>query len=102
MKSWATGSAPSKDEDKPAGKPKPTPPFPGASYFGPGKSNSHITLLGKQLVKKGFGRRYTSGPGAKWSDADRQNVADFQRSRKELRGIPDGVPGPLTWRLLFS
>ncbi|MFE2157143.1 peptidoglycan-binding protein [Streptomyces lydicus] len=83
-------------------KPKPMPPFPGASYFGPGKNNSHITLLGKQLVKKGFGRHYTSGPGPKWSDADRQNVADFQRSRKELRGDPDGIPGPLTWRLLFS
>ncbi|WP_031102277.1 peptidoglycan-binding protein [Streptomyces sp. NRRL S-146] len=82
--------------------PKPMPPFPGASYFGPGKNNSHITLLGKQLVKKSFGRHYTSGPGPKWTDADRQNVADFQRSSKELRGDPDGIPGPLTWRLLFS
>ncbi|MFP3990968.1 peptidoglycan-binding protein [Streptomyces sp. E11-3] len=83
-------------------KPKPVPPFPGASYFGPGKNNSHITLLGKQLLTKGFGRHYTSGPGPKWSDADRKNVADFQRSRKELRGDPDGIPGPLTWKLLFS
>ncbi|NUL26054.1 peptidoglycan-binding protein [Streptomyces lunaelactis] len=81
---------------------KPAPPFPGASYFAPGKSNSHITLLGTQLVKKGFGKHYTSGPGPVWTDADRQNIADFQRSRKELRGDPDGIPGPLTWRLLFS
>ncbi|MBT2395272.1 peptidoglycan-binding protein [Streptomyces sp. ISL-100] len=81
---------------------KPMPPFPGASYFGPGKNNSHITLLGTQLVKKGFGRHYTSGPGPKWSDADRKNVADYQRSRKELSGDPDGIPGSLTWRLLFS
>lgn len=81
---------------------KPVPPFPGASYFGPGKNNSHITILGKQLVKKGFGKHYTSGPGPTWTDADRKNVADFQRSRKELRGDPDGIPGSLTWRLLFS
>ncbi|MFI6686581.1 peptidoglycan-binding protein [Streptomyces sp. NPDC050485] len=78
------------------------PPFPGSSYFGPGKNNAHITLLGTQLVKKGFGTHYSSGPGPKWSDADRQNVAAFQRSRSELRGDPDGIPGPTTWRLLFS
>ncbi|MEU5978456.1 peptidoglycan-binding protein [Streptomyces sp. NPDC047315] len=83
-------------------KPKPMPPFPGASYFGPGKNNPHITLLGQQLVKRGFGRHYASGPGPRWSDADRKNVAAFQRSRKELRGDPDGIPGPLTWKLLFS
>lgn len=83
-------------------KPKPMPPFPGASYFGPGRNNAHITLLGKQLVKKGFGKHYTSGAGPKWSDADRKNVADFQRSRKELSGDPDGIPGPLTWKILFS
>ncbi|WP_404949116.1 peptidoglycan-binding protein [Streptomyces sp. ARC14] len=82
--------------------PKPMPPFPGASYFGTGKTNSHITILGKQLVKRGFGKHYTSGPGPKWSDADRRNVAAFQRSRAELRGDADGIPGPLTWRLLFS
>ncbi|MFD7764095.1 peptidoglycan-binding protein [Streptomyces microflavus] len=81
---------------------KPMPPFPGASYFGTGKRNSHITLLGKQLVKRGFGASYTSGPGPKWSDADRKAVAAFQRSRAELRGDADGIPGPLTWKLLFS
>ncbi|MFI1012690.1 peptidoglycan-binding protein [Streptomyces sp. NPDC020965] len=81
---------------------KPMPPFPGKSYFGPGKTNSHITILGTRLVAKGFGRHYTSGPGPAWSEADRQAVAAFQRSRKELSGDPDGIPGPLTWRLLFS
>lgn len=90
------------EPDKPKPKPKPMPPYPGASYFGPGKNNGHITLLGKQLVKKGFGTHYSSGPGPKWSDSDRKAVAAFQRSRKELRGDADGIPGPLTWRLLFS
>lgn len=86
----------------PGPTPKPVPPFPGTGYFGPGKSNSHITLLGTQLVAKGFGKHYTTGPGPRWSDADRQNVRDFQLSRAELRGDADGIPGPLTWRLLFS
>ncbi|MGW1275468.1 peptidoglycan-binding protein [Streptomyces tsukubensis] len=81
---------------------KPAPPFPGISYFGPGRSNAHIALLGHQLVKKGFGRRYRTGPGPKWSDADRKAVRDFQLSRPELRGDADGLPGPVTWRLLFS
>ncbi|MFC8537954.1 peptidoglycan-binding protein [Streptomyces sp. NPDC057249] len=85
-----------------AKRPKPAPPFPGRSYFGPGKNNAHVTALGKQLVKKGYGKHYVSGPGPKWSDADRKNVRDFQLSRRELRGDPDGLPGPLTWRLLFS
>ncbi|AWI32668.1 peptidoglycan-binding protein [Streptomyces tirandamycinicus] len=83
-------------------RPKPVPPFPGRDKFGPGKSNGSITLLGHQLVRKGFGKHYTSGPGPRWSDADRKNVEAFQRSRNELRGDADGLPGPLTWKLLFS
>ncbi|MER7497116.1 peptidoglycan-binding protein [Streptomyces pharetrae] len=86
----------------PTPRPKPAPPFPGRQYFGPGKHSAHITALGKQLVKKGYGKHYTSGPGPKWSDADRKNVRDFQLSRKELAGDADGLPGPLTWKLLFS
>jgi hypothetical protein len=82
--------------------PKPSPPFPGAQYFGPGKSNAHITTLGKQLVKKGYGKFYTSGPGPKWSDADRKNVRAFQLAHASLAGDADGIPGPKTWKLLFS
>jgi hypothetical protein len=82
--------------------PKPAPPFPGVDKFGPGKSNASITLLGRQLVRKGYGKHYTSGPGPKWSEADRLNVRDFQRSHQELAGDVDGIPGPKTWKLLFS
>ncbi|MEU1275385.1 peptidoglycan-binding protein [Streptomyces sp. NPDC005799] len=82
--------------------PKPAPPFPGADKFGPGKSNASITLLGQQLVRKGYGKHYTSGPGPKWGEADRLNVRDFQLAHKELAGDADGIPGPKTWKLLFS
>lgn len=81
---------------------KPIPPFPGADKFGPGKSNASITLLGQQLIRKGSGKHYTEGPGPKWSDADRLNVRDFQRMHQELAGDADGIPGPKTWKALFS
>lgn len=85
---------------KPA-KPK-VPTFPGRKYFRDGASNEYVLQLGKQLVKRGFGDHYKVGPSRTWGEADRLNVRDFQKSRKELRGDADGQPGPLTWRLLFS
>ncbi|MFE4647759.1 peptidoglycan-binding protein [Streptomyces sp. NPDC056707] len=99
------------DEEEPAPpvkpkppKPKPPvrPPFPGRSAFGRGKSNASIKLLGDQLVRRGFGKHYRVGPSKSWGEADRQNVADFQRSCTQLRGDADGYPGPLTWHLLWS
>ncbi|MFM9634521.1 MULTISPECIES: peptidoglycan-binding protein [Streptomyces] len=82
--------------------PKPAPPFPGADKFGPGKNNASITLLGQQLVRKGYGKHYTKGPGPRWSDADRKNVRSFQLAHQTLAGDADGIPGPKTWKLLFS
>lgn len=78
------------------------PPFPGRGYFRPGAKNKYVTMLGQQLVKKGFGRFYKVGPGPTWTSVDRAAVRAFQLSRKELAGLPDGYPGPLTWKLLFS
>jgi hypothetical protein len=81
---------------------KPKPPFPGPDKFGPGKRNGHITLLGQQLVRKGYGKHYTQGPGPKWSDADRKNVEAFQRAQGWTGRSADGLPGPETWSRLFS
>ncbi|MFI9151436.1 peptidoglycan-binding protein [Streptomyces sp. NPDC053367] len=83
------------------GRPK-IPAFPGRKFFRDGAVNDHVLKLGKQLVKRGFGDHYKVGPGRNWSEADRLNVRDFQKSRPELRGDADGFPGPLTWKLLFS
>jgi hypothetical protein len=83
-------------------KPKPAPPFPGAKSFGPGANNTHVTALGKQLVKKGYGRFYKSGPGPKWTDSDKNAVKAFQLAHASLKGDADGIPGPKTWKLLFS
>ncbi|WP_406014784.1 peptidoglycan-binding protein [Streptomyces sp. NBC_00984] len=76
--------------------------FPGRGYFRPGQSNSHVDRLGRQLVKKGFGKYYTSGPGPRWTEADRRNVEAFQRAQGWRGGAADGYPGPETWRRLFG
>ncbi|MFD4575082.1 peptidoglycan-binding protein [Streptomyces sp. NPDC058417] len=90
------------------GAPPATPPaqgvpaFPGRAFFRPGADNAHVTLLGKQLVKKGYGRFYTTGPGPRWGEADRRAVEAFQRAQGWRGGAADGYPGPETWRRLFS
>ncbi|KOG66765.1 membrane protein [Streptomyces antibioticus] len=78
------------------------PGYPGRNYFRPGQSNDHITRLGAQLVKKGFGRFYALGPGPHWGEADRRAVEAFQRAQGWRGGAADGYPGPETWRRLFA
>ncbi|MEU1402155.1 peptidoglycan-binding protein [Streptomyces sp. NPDC005728] len=78
------------------------PGYPGRNLFRPGAENEYVTQLGKQLVKKGFGRFYDTGPGSSWSEADRRAVQAFQRSQGWRGGAADGYPGPETWRRLFA
>ncbi|MFD3615085.1 peptidoglycan-binding protein [Streptomyces sp. NPDC058676] len=78
------------------------PGYPGRAMFRPGANNQYVTELGKQLVKKGFGTYYTTGPGPRWGEADRRGVKAFQRAQGWRGGAADGHPGPETWRRLFS
>ncbi|MBC9730411.1 peptidoglycan-binding protein [Streptomyces sp. TRM68367] len=78
------------------------PGYPGRALFRPGADNTYVTQLGRQLVKKGYGRYYTIGPGPRWSEADRRAVEAFQRAQGWRGGAADGYPGPETWRRLFS
>ncbi|MFF3031412.1 peptidoglycan-binding protein [Streptomyces rubiginosohelvolus] len=84
------------------GSPNTAVAFPGRGYFKPGQSNSHVDRLGRQLVKKGYGKHYVSGPGPLWTEADRRNVEAFQRAQGWRGGAADGYPGPETWRRLFA
>ncbi|MFD3583391.1 peptidoglycan-binding protein [Streptomyces sp. NPDC058683] len=77
------------------------PGYPGKNYFRPGATNDYIAQLGRQLVKKGFGRFYTHGPDRAWGEADRRAVEAFQRSQGWRGGAADGYPGAETWRRLF-
>ena len=78
------------------------PKFPGRNYFKPGANNKYVTQLGQQLVKKGYGKHYSVGPGPRWGEADRRNVQAFQRAQKWSGSDADGYPGPETWKRLFS
>ncbi|MFF4169871.1 peptidoglycan-binding protein [Streptomyces sp. NPDC001744] len=77
------------------------PAFPGRGSFRPGQSNAYVKKLGEQLVRRGFGKHYLSGPGPRWTEADRRNVEAFQRAQGWRGGAADGYPGPETWRRLF-
>ncbi|MGK9459425.1 peptidoglycan-binding protein [Streptomyces sp. G6] len=76
--------------------------YPGRAMFRPGAENPYVTRLGRQLVKKGFGTHYATGPGPRWGEADRRGVEAFQRAQGWRGGAADGYPGPETWRRLFS
>lgn len=78
------------------------PAYPGKGVFRPGQSSASIERLGRQLVKKGFGKHYTQGPGPRWSESDRRNVEAFQRAQGWRGAAADGYPGPETWRRLFA
>ncbi|MEU0373588.1 peptidoglycan-binding protein [Streptomyces sp. NPDC006283] len=88
-----------------AGPEKPrtkAPSFPGRGHFRPGRSNTHVTRLGRQLVERGYGKHYRVGPSPRWREADRRNVEAFQRAQGWRGKEADGYPGPETWRRLFS
>ncbi|MFF1842706.1 peptidoglycan-binding protein [Streptomyces sp. NPDC058232] len=78
------------------------PAFPGRDYFRPGRSNSHVDKLGRQLVRKGYGKHYAKGPGPRWTEEDRRNVEAFQRAQGWQGAEADGYPGPETWQRLFA
>ncbi|MEV7542800.1 peptidoglycan-binding protein [Streptomyces sp. NPDC089915] len=86
----------------PAPGPVGVPAYPGASVFRPGRSHPAIAAMGRQLVKRGFGTHYSSGPGPAWTEADRRNVEAFQRAQGWRGAMADGYPGPETWRRLFA
>lgn len=82
--------------------PKPTPvyaPFPGAGFFRIGRTSKVITAMGKALVREGY-KGYRVGPGPVFTYGDKKAVKWFQLRHKELAGDADGIPGPLTWKLL--
>ncbi|MFD3517694.1 peptidoglycan-binding protein [Streptomyces sp. NPDC058657] len=94
---WVQEGAP-----RPGGTTPPSPsyePFPGASFFKVGRRSAVITAMGRRLVAEGCGR-YAQGPGPKWTDADRQSYAAWQRRCGYSGAAADGIPGPTTWARL--
>jgi hypothetical protein len=92
------------------GATKPTPttpkfePFPGKTFFtnskgspALGKISPIFTAMGKQLVKKGFGKYYAVGPGPKLGQADVNAYEAFQRSLGYTGDAAKWPPGPASW-----
>lgn len=82
-----------------AEKPKPKPSFvtyPGEAWFKAQPDDPIVTAMGKRLVAEGCGR-YASGPGPKWSEADRASYAAWQRKLGYTGSEADGWPGKSSW-----
>ncbi|MEV0260911.1 peptidoglycan-binding protein [Streptomyces sp. NPDC050617] len=87
------GSAPSKP-------PQPAyEPFPGAAFFKSGPNSSIVTAMGRRLVAEGCSA-YAEGPGSRWSDADRNSYAKWQRKLGFSGSDADGWPGRSSWDAL--
>ncbi|WP_338676954.1 peptidoglycan-binding protein [Streptomyces sp. SCSIO 30461] len=99
----------------PAGQPARVPGHPEPASLRPGQTSPHIDALRGRLAQRGFGKHGTShgtsrptsqgtsaGLGQQWTEADRRDVQAFQRAQGWRDGAADGIPGPETWRRLFS
>ncbi|MFI9153767.1 peptidoglycan-binding protein [Streptomyces sp. NPDC053367] len=74
-------------------------PFPGSSFFRSRPDSAIVTAMGRRLVAEGCGR-YRVGPGSRWSEADRESYAAWQRKLGYRGSAADGWPGPSSWAAL--
>ncbi|NJQ00688.1 peptidoglycan-binding protein [Streptomyces zingiberis] len=91
-----------KADGPPPTSPKPPAayePFPGAAFFRVGRDSPVVTAMGKRLVAEGCGR-YKAGPGPRWSAADQESYAAWQRKLGYKGSAADGIPGATSWAKL--
>ncbi|MEV6399629.1 peptidoglycan-binding protein [Streptomyces sp. NPDC051907] len=74
-------------------------PFPGVAFFKGSPNSPIVTAMGRRLVAEGCSA-YKSGPGPKWSDADRESFRKWQRKLGDSGSNADGWPGPRQWDAL--
>ncbi|GAA3392153.1 peptidoglycan-binding protein [Streptomyces roseoviridis] len=74
-------------------------PFPGTAFFKTTPSSPVVTAMGRRLVAEGCGR-YKVGPSPRWSEADRQSYAAWQRKLGFAGSDADGWPGRTSWNAL--
>ncbi|ARB11443.1 endolysin [Streptomyces phage ToastyFinz] len=103
---WVRDGMPAKGYTPPTGGTAPTV----ARYrvtingleYGYGAEGAHVTRVGEALVAKGHGDAYKVGPGPKWTDADTEAYAAYQRSLGFTGDDADGVPGESSLRSLLG
>lgn len=77
--------------------------FPGAQYFGPGKSNGYILMLDKALIAHGYSRYYLLGrfgASRSWGNGTFKACRAFQEAQGWSGSGANGIPGTLTWSRL--
>ncbi|MCY9785634.1 peptidoglycan-binding protein [Nocardiopsis sp. EMB25] len=74
-------------------------PFPGADFFRNNPDSPIVTAMGVRLVAEGCSA-YLSGPGPRWSEADRQSYANWQEKLGYSGADADGWPGQTSWNQL--
>ncbi|NML50336.1 N-acetylmuramoyl-L-alanine amidase [Streptomyces sp. R302] len=74
-------------------------PFPGTQFFRDAPSSPVITAMGRRLTAEGCAR-YRIGPGPRWTEADRQSYAAWQRKLGFRGADADGWPGATSWNAL--
>ncbi|MFE9258622.1 peptidoglycan-binding protein [Streptomyces sp. NPDC006879] len=74
-------------------------PFPGASFFKECPSSPIVTAMGRRLVAEGCSA-YSVGPGPRWTEADRDSYARWQRKLGFSGSDADGWPGHTSWTAL--
>ncbi|RLU83918.1 N-acetylmuramoyl-L-alanine amidase [Streptomyces griseocarneus] len=97
------GSAPA-GPDEPTGPDEPAgtdsyEPFPGLRFFEDHPDSPVVTAMGERLVAEGCSA-YAVGPGPRWTDADRQSYARWQRRLGFTGADADGWPGRVSWEAL--
>jgi hypothetical protein len=92
---------------KPAPKPAPVPapqptyePFPGASFFRPGRRSPIIAAMHKRLVAVGCDRYQSSANADLWGEGDRRSYAAWQHKLGYTGAAADGYPGAKSWAAL--
>ncbi|MFI6609550.1 peptidoglycan-binding protein [Streptomyces sp. NPDC050507] len=74
-------------------------PFPGTAWFKASPTSAIVTAMGRRLVAVGCSA-YRSGPGPRWTEADRAGYAKWQRRLGYSGADADGWPGSASWAAL--
>jgi hypothetical protein len=84
-------------------KPTPAPtyePYPGASFFVPGRRSPIIKAMHARLVAVGCNYYRSSADADVWGSGDERSYAAWQRKLGYTGADANGIPGPTSWTKL--
>jgi hypothetical protein len=75
-------------------------PFPGASFFQPGRRSPIIEAMHHRLVAVGCNHYQSNSNFNVWGNGDKVSYAAWQRKLGYTGTAADGIPGPASWAKL--